>query len=183
MVEIPITSRINLIGGARLEAWRLDLRSAKYLGERFDSVYTNADVLPSVSVNIRLGESQNLRLAATRTLSRPEYRELSTLQEKGPVGDLDFVGNPSLQRALINNYDARWEMYPQSGEILSVGVFAKRFDHPIEKVQISTNGGNIYSFVNASSAQNFGLELEGRKHLGSPLTVFSNVTLMKSKIV
>jgi hypothetical protein len=183
MLEIPLTSRINLIGGARVEGWRLDLRSAKYLGERFDSVYANADVLPSVSVNIRLGESQNLRLAATRTLSRPEYRELSTLQEKGPVGDLDFVGNPSLQRALINNYDARWEMYPQSGEILSVGVFAKRFDHPIEKVQISTNGGNIYSFVNASSAQNFGLELEGRKHLGSPLTLFSNVTLMKSKIV
>jgi outer membrane receptor for ferrienterochelin and colicin len=161
----------------------LDLRSAKYLGERFDSVYNNTDVLPSLSMNIRLGESQNLRLAATRTISRPEYRELSTLQEKGPIGDLDFVGNPSLQRAMINNYDARWEMYPQSGEILSVGVFAKRFDHPIEKVQISTNGGNIYSFVNASSAQNFGLELEARKHLGSPFTVFSNVTLMKSKIV
>ncbi|HEV7596011.1 MAG TPA: outer membrane beta-barrel protein [Gemmatimonadaceae bacterium] len=183
MIEIPVTSRINVIGGARVEGWRLDLRSAKYLGERFDSVYNNTDVLPSLSMNIRLGESQNLRLAATRTISRPEYRELSTLQEKGPIGDLDFVGNPSLQRAMINNYDARWEMYPQSGEILSVGVFAKRFDHPIEKVQISTNGGNIYSFVNASSAQNFGLELEARKHLGSPFTVFSNVTLMKSKIV
>src|SRR3979409_1972795 len=182
MFDTPITSRINLIGGARVEGWRLDLRSAKYLGEKFDSVYTNTDVLPSVSVNIKIGESQNLRLAATRTLSRPEYRALSTLQEKGPVGDLDFVGNPSLQRALINNYDARWEMYPQSGEILSVGVFAKRFSNPIEKIQISTNGGNIYSFVNANAARNVGLELEGRKHLGAPLTLFSNVTLMKSKI-
>jgi hypothetical protein len=182
MLVVPITSRISVIGGARVENWRLGLRSEKYLGEKFDSVYTNNDVLPSVSLNIKIGESQNLRLVATRTLSRPEYRELCTLQEKGPVGDLDFVGNPSLQRALINNYDARWEMYPQSGEILSIGVFAKTFDHPIEKVQVSTNGGNIYSFVNANSARNFGLELEARKHLGSPLTLFSNVTLMKSEI-
>jgi hypothetical protein len=183
MLEIPLGSRLNLIGGARVEDWRLSLKSAKYLGEKFDSVYTNTDVLPSVSLNIKIGDSQNLRLAATRTLSRPEYRELSTLQEKGPVGDLDFVGNPALQRALVNNYDARWEMYPASGEILSLGVFSKVFDHPIEKVQVSTNGGNIYSFVNASSASNYGVELEGRKHLGSPLTAFSNVTLMKSKIV
>jgi hypothetical protein len=182
MLDIPITSRINLIGGARVEGWRLHLQSEKYLGDKFDSVYTNTDVLPSVSVNIRIGESQNLRLAATRTLSRPEYRELSTLQEKGPVGDLDFVGNPSLNRALIDNYDARWEMYPQSGEIISVGVFAKKFNNPIEKVQISTNGGQIYSFVNANSARNVGVELEARKHLGTPLTLFSNVTLMKSKI-
>jgi TonB-dependent receptor len=182
MLSIPISSRIDVIGGARVESWRLDLRSAKYLGEKFDSVYTNTDVLPSLSVNIKIGDTQNLRLAATRTLSRPEYRELSTLQEKGPVGDLDFVGNPSLQRAMINNYDARWEMYPQSGEILSVGVFAKNFIKPIEKVQISTNGGNIYSFVNANSARNFGIELEARKRLFSPLAVFSNVTMMKSKI-
>lgn len=182
MLEVPLGTRVNVIGGARVEGWRLSLKSKKYLGEAFDSVYTNTDVLPSVSVNIKIGDSQNLRLAATRTLSRPEYRELSTLQEKGPVGDLDFVGNPALQRALINNYDARWEMYPESGEILSLGVFAKKFDHPIEKVQVSTNGGNIYSFVNANSARNFGIELEARKHVGSPITLFSNVTLMKSKI-
>ncbi len=182
MLEIPLGTRINLIGGARVEDWRLSLKSKKYLGEEFDSVYANTDVLPSLSVNIKLGSSQNLRLAATRTLSRPEYRELSTLQEKGPVGDLDFVGNPALQRALINNYDARWEMYPQSGEILSLGIFAKKFDHPIEKVQVSTNGGNIYSFVNANSARNFGVELEARKRIASPITLFSNVTFMKSKI-
>jgi len=182
MLSIPISSRIDLIGGARVEGWRLDLRSAKYLGEKFDSVYTNTDVLPSVSVNIKIGDTQNFRLAATRTLSRPEYRELSTLQEKGPVGDLDFVGNPSLKRALIDNYDARWEMYPESGEFLSVGVFAKKFNNPIEKVQVSTNGGQIYSFVNANSARNVGVELEARKRIASPLTLFSNVTFMKSKI-
>jgi hypothetical protein len=183
MLEIPIGSRMSLISGARVEGWRLALRSEKYLGERFDSVYTNTDILPAVTLNIKIGDSQNLRLAAARTLSRPEYRELSTLQEKGPVGDLDFVGNPSLQRALINNYDARWEMYPESGELLSVGLFAKKFDHPIEKVQISTNGGNIYSFVNASSARNFGVELEARKRILAPVTLFGNVTLMQSKIV
>ena len=188
MTEIPLTSRIRLVGGARVEQWQLGLNTAQTSSESFDSTYRNTDVLPSLAVNVKLSEAQNLRFSGSRTLSRPEYRELSPLQERGPVGDLDFVGNPSLQRALIDNLDARWELYPNPGEILSVGVFAKRFDHPIERVQVSTNGGNIYSFVNADKANNYGVELEARKSFGMfadalrSVSGFSNVTLMRSTI-
>jgi outer membrane receptor protein involved in Fe transport len=188
MTELPIGERLRLIAGARVEQWRLQLGTMQHTGQRFDSTYTNTDVLPSVALNVKLTDAQTLRLSASRTLSRPEYRELSPLQEKGPIGDLDFVGNPNLRRALVNNYDLRWEQYPNPGEILSVALFAKHFQNPIERVQVSTNGGNIYSFVNANGADNLGIELEARKSLAafspilSPFTGFTNVTLMKSKI-
>jgi len=188
MAEIPLGERLRLVGGARLESWRLALNTEQTVGERFDSTYTNTDVLPSLALNVKVSEGQNVRLSASRTLSRPEYRELSPLQERGPIGDLDFVGNPHLERALIDNVDARWELYPNAGEILSLAVFAKRFDHPIERVQVSTNGGNIYSFVNADAAHNYGVELEARKGLGfvtdalRSFSGFANATLMKSTI-
>lgn len=188
MAEVPLTPRLQLVGGARVESWRLKLATTQPLGESFDSTYKATDVLPSLALNVRVTERQNLRLSASRTLSRPEYRELSPLQERGPIGDLDFVGNRDLRRSLVANYDARYELYPNPGEVLSAGVFAKRFDRPIERVQVSTNGGNIYSFVNADCASNLGLELEARKNFGAfaqtlrPYTGFANVTFMRSQI-
>src|SRR3712207_8403318 len=45
----------------------------------------------------------------------------------------DLEGNPDLERTRIQNADLRWEWYPDAGEVVSVGVFAKRFDKPIER--------------------------------------------------
>lgn len=188
MLELPLGSALRVIGGARVEQWQLDLATKQTVGDKFDSTYKKTDVLPSLALNVKLSDAQNVRLSGSRTLSRPEYRELSPLQERGPIGDLDFVGNPGLKRTLIDNVDARWEMYPNPGELLSVALFAKRFHDPIERVQVSTNGGNIYSFVNADKANNYGVELEARKSLGmlghalNGMSGFTNVTLMKSTI-
>jgi len=104
------------------------------------------------------------------------------------VGFAVTQGNPALNRALIQNLDLRWEWFPRSGEILSAGVFYKHFNTPIEKVYIQSAGANLLSYVNASSADNYGLELEARKNLDfigktmRSFTAFTNVTLMKSTI-
>jgi outer membrane receptor protein involved in Fe transport len=129
-----------------------------------------------------------LRLSATQTLSRPEYREMSPVNYRDVLGGLTVFGNPALERALIQNLDARWEWYPNPGEILSIGAFAKRFHRPIEKVLVATTGANALSFVNADAAYNYGFELEVRKNLISvtpvlaPFSVFANATLMRSEI-
>ena len=98
-------------------------------------------------------------------------------------------GDENLQRTRVTNVDVRWEMYPSATEILSVALFAKKFDLPIERVYGSGSGGTSFVFfTNAKSADNYGVELELRKHLGAlgkffePLTCFSNVTVMESQI-
>ena len=186
--EWPVSRRLQLIGGARVEDWHLDVDTRTVQGTIVSAQPRNTDVLPSLALNYRLTEDQNLRFSATQTLSRPEYRELSPVPYFEQVGLLTTFGNPNLERALIQNYDARWEWFPAPGEVVSVGVFAKQFDKPIEQVVILSAGTEALSYVNADKANNFGVELELRKGLGvvasalSSFNVFANTTLMDSEI-
>jgi outer membrane receptor protein involved in Fe transport len=145
-------------------------------------------VLPSLSLSWALSETQSLRVSATRTLSRPEYRELSPIAYADEGGDNELRGNPGLVRALIENYDVRWERYPSASEVLSVSLFAKRFHDPIERVYQATTGRPTIGFTNAKGATNYGIELDARKNLGllggwaQPFTAFANATAMQSRI-
>lgn len=188
-LEIPLTSRLRLVGGARVERWHLRLHDRDPNGLLLPvTERTNTDVLPAVALNLTLSQTQTLRLSATQTLSRPEYRELSESGSFDFIGGLVTRGNSDLERALIRNYDMRWEWYPNPGEILSLGLFVKQFDQPIEKVIVGTTGTSSLQFVNARRANNYGAEVEIRKGLAilSPslanLTLFANTTLMRSRI-
>ncbi|HWK89952.1 MAG TPA: outer membrane beta-barrel protein, partial [Longimicrobium sp.] len=165
MVEQPV-GRLRIVGGARYEVWDLGI-TAQPINESEERTYDyrNADVLPSLALNLKLSGTQNLRFAVSQTLARPEYRELVPFLQRNPVGDLNFVGNDSLRRSLVRNLDLRWERYPASGEVLSIALFAKQFDAPIEQIQIATSGASVLTFVNTESAVNYGVETEVRKNL------------------
>ena len=187
-IELSLGSRLRLIGGARVEDARLHVQSVTAQGDSASPRLHNTDVLPALALTVRLSTTQNLRLSASQTLSRPEYRELSPVPYADILGGLTVFGNPGLKRALIRNLDARWEWYPGPSEVISIALFAKQFDHPIEKVIVAQTGASALSFVNAAGANNFGVELEVRRNLSLlspsllPLTVFTNVTLMRSRI-
>jgi hypothetical protein len=188
MIEYPLGDRVRLVAGARVEHWSLSLRADDIISGSEHVTRNLTDVLPSAIVNVTLTESQTLRLAASQTISRPEYRELASVTYRGGLSDQLQFGNPALQRALIRNYDARWEWYPNPGEALSLALFAKQFDHPIEQVDVATSGASQLSFINARSGFNYGVELEVRKDLGAfaswlaPLHLFANGTFMTSEI-
>jgi TonB-dependent receptor len=145
-------------------------------------------VLPSAALNVKLTEAQSLRLSVSRTLARPEYRELSPVASRDVIGGDNVEGDPNLERTRIANADLRWEWYPKPGEVVSLAVFGKQFDKPIERVYRAVSGTRTVFYLNADGADNYGLELELRKSLGvlarslNPLTAFTNVTVMESKI-
>jgi TonB-dependent receptor len=188
MLSVPLSRSITVVGGARVENSRVTVNSLSSTGERTATTPTFTDLLPSLALTVRLSENQNLRFAGSRTLSRPEYRELAPLLFREVIGFDNVVGNASLRRALITNADIRWELYPSSGEVLSVSLFAKRFTDPIERVYLGTSGTRIITFVNAQSADNYGAEFELRKNLSTlgeglrPFTFFTNATVMASRI-
>src|SRR5690606_28523811 len=115
-------------------------------------------------------------------------RELAPISYRDMLGDREVFGDSSLVRTRVQNVDVRWEWYPDYSEVLSVGVFAKRFVDPIEPIDVATSGASQLSFINAASALNYGVEFEARKGLGflgrlwRPFGVFANATLMKSEI-
>jgi len=187
-LEVPLGRSVRLVGGARLEQDRLEVRSLQPSGADTTARLDDLDLLPSLAVTVGLSRNSSLRLAATQTLSRPEYRELSPTTSFEPLGGLTLEGNPDLRRALIRNADLRWELFPTPGEVLSLGLFAKRFANPIEQVIVAGTGANRLSWVNTETAFNYGAELELRTSLGRlggalmPFTLFGNLTVMQSEI-
>ncbi len=189
MAEIAVTDRLRVIGGARFERDELTVNAQSTLGQPVTTAKEWTDVLPALAFNVKLTEAQSVRMSLSRTLARPEYRELSPIKSRDVLNGDDLEGNPDLERTQIANADLRWEWYPTSAEVVSVAVFAKRFDLPIERVYRAAGANSRFvAYVNAKEAQNFGVELEARKELGflsralRPFTLFSNVTLMHSEI-
>ena len=188
MADWGLGKRVRLIGGARVENAGIDVNTVTQLGARYNATIRNTDLLPALVLNTTLSATQNLRVSVSQTLARPEYRELSPVQFRDVLGGISVTGNANLKRTLIQNADVRWEYYPSSSEVFSIGGFAKRFDMPIERIEVPSSGGVNATYVNAKSALNYGLELEARSGLGrltgalEDFTVFSNVTVMTSDI-
>ena len=189
MTEIGLSDRARLIGGARVERDRLTVNALSTLGSPLAIKKNWDDVLPSLALNVQLNDAQQTRLSISQTLARPEYREIAPIETRDVLNGDDVLGNDALQRTRVVNADARWEWYPRSGEILSVGLFAKQFTNPIERVyQAAGSGTRVVFYTNAESATNYGVEVEARKNLGfiaSPLARFdgfTNVTVMESRI-
>ncbi len=188
MAVLPITGSIEAVVGGRLEHSAVDVTSRSTANQASLAQPRYTDLLPALAITWRAGEDVNVRFSATRTLSRPEYRELSPILFREVIGGDNVRGNEGLDRTLISNLDLRWEWYPERGEVLSVALFAKQFDQPIERVYQGTSGTRIISYVNADGAENYGVELEARKSLAflaeglRPLSVFGNATVMHSRI-
>ena len=191
--DVPVTRRIRLLGGARIE--RSDIKVNTFQRQGAQEILTpsrleNTDVLPALGITYFLNENQQVRVSASQTLSRPEYRELSPVNFFDILGGQRLFGNPDLERALIQNYDARWEWYPRPGESISLGAFYKRFRNPIERILVQNADGFSpdITFANANGADNYGVEIELRKRLDwlseglRRITLFTNTTVMQSEI-
>jgi outer membrane receptor protein involved in Fe transport len=188
LVDYALSSSVRAIAGARLEYSDVSVDAQGTLGNPVTTSPTYTDLLPSLGINWTISQSQTLRVSASQTLSRPEYRELAPVQYREVLGGDNIVGNPNLVRSLIRNVDLRWEWYPSSAEAVTVALFAKEFKDPIERVFLGTSGTRIITFANAERARNYGVELEVRGGLGflgealETTAVFANTTIMQSEI-
>jgi hypothetical protein len=123
--------------------------------------------LPMLNMAYNLTERSLMRVAYSRTVNRPEFRELAPFLYYQFEYEAGIFGNPDLKTAFINNIDLRWEMYPNPGEMFSIGGFYKDFKDPIETyLQITTETPQLY-FDNAMRAYSYGFEFEFRKSLAS----------------
>ncbi|GAB3345156.1 TonB-dependent receptor domain-containing protein [Marilutibacter aestuarii] len=125
--------------------------------------------LPAVSVTWNFADNQQLRMAASKTIARPQFRELAPQQYLDLDSDRLVIGNPFLVDSELLNFDARYEWYFNRGEYLSAGVFYKNIDKPVEVVLNGRSGSSWQqSFINAPEAVVYGLELDFRKYYESP---------------
>lgn len=69
----------------------------------------STDRLPSASLTWAYSEAAQIRVGYSTTLSRPDFRELSTAPWIDPLLDIRVTGNPDLEQAEIESIDVRWE--------------------------------------------------------------------------
>jgi TonB-dependent receptor len=190
MTDVTVLPRVRLVAGERVEAARQSIDSFDPFapnGARVSSALDRTDLLPSANVILKLTEMQNVRLTVTRTVARPQLRELAPFIFTDFFGAREVLGNPELDRSRIWNLDARWEMFPRVGEVLAVSAFHKRFEDPIEQVILPTSRG-VISYQNAKGAVNTGVEIEGRKSLDfisntvKDFGLLANVTVVHSRV-
>jgi hypothetical protein len=128
-----------------------------------------------------MGSNTNLRLSYSSTVNRPEFRELAEFEFTDVVGNRAIRGNPELNRAVIQNVDARWERFSGSRGLVAAGAFYKYFDSPIERVIIA-GAQPLATFQNADHARNLGFEVEAARSFGEHFSVNANYTFVDSII-
>lgn len=185
MVDWKPVKKLRIITGARIET--TDLKTQSLDTAQAEGLLDRTDVLPALSLKYELNQKNNLRFSGTRTLARPTFRELAPFANFDFEDGFVYVGNTELDRTLIDNLDLRWEIFPKSGEIISVSAFYKKFHKPIEKV-VNPEAQNVeITWENVEQGQVIGLEFEFRKNLDfitHSLRDFSlglNVTIVKSE--
>ncbi len=187
-VNLPFGA-VNVYAGLRFEHSRMELISntRDYEISPQSRYYDGNDVFPSVNATWRLTEQHQLRASYGRSVNRPEFREVSP----SVFYDFDLAssvqGNTDLKSCYVDNVDLRYEWYPTKGEQVSVAVFFKRFDSPIEWTYTVSGGTDlIYSYQNAKSAFSYGIELDIRKNLAfmglRDFTLVFNGSLIKSEV-
>lgn len=123
--------------------------------------------LPSLNAGFNITDRTLIRAAYSRTVNRPEFRELAPFLYYQYEYEAAIIGSPDLKTAFIDNIDLRWEMYPNPGELISIGGFYKKFANPIETyLSITTENPQLF-YGNAPEATSWGLEFEFRKSLAS----------------
>jgi hypothetical protein len=203
MVDVPVTSFLNIIGGVRHEDTELSIinipeedvtwippdapGSVKLNPGDADVFFMQEDVLPSIGFVFSPIEQMSFRGSYSETVARQTFKELTPIQQQEFLGGDVFIGNPFLQMSALKNYDLRLDYEPYEGGLISVSYFKKDITGPIEYVQRIADF--VYTTpVNYPEGELSGYEFEVRQDMGrlwkrfAGLSVGGNATIIDSEV-
>ncbi len=192
------TDRLTVEAGVRYEdaTQTVALDQSIFLIPITGSVPTNLAnnyFLPGTTITWEAIDDLQLRFAASKTIARPQFRELVEQTYFDPESNRRFRGNPFLQDSDLINLEGRAEYYFGGPRKVSLAGFFKKIDNPIENFLISASGELLTSFANAPSAELYGAEIDfaygfdlanwgGSFFEAKQLLVLLNYTYTKSSI-
>ncbi|MCE7797509.1 TonB-dependent receptor [Sphingobium sufflavum] len=164
MAEIELFDGFRIQGGARYETADQTVRSS---GGFTPTALSNDYWLPSLTFTWNFRENMQLRLHGSKTIARPQFRELAPQQYQDFTTNRTFVGNALLQDSELKNAEGRFEWFFARDQRMSVAAFYKDISNPIEGVGFldTSSGTLLYGFANAPKAKLYGAEVEFQKYL------------------
>ncbi|MBB5710456.1 TonB-dependent receptor domain-containing protein [Sphingomonas xinjiangensis] len=123
--------------------------------------------LPAATLTWNFAPDMQWRLNASKTIARPQFRELAPQLYLDYDSDRVFYGNPFLQDSKLTNLEARYEWFFGRDQRFTAAAFYKKIDNPIETVSFQVAGSNNtqINFANAPEAELYGAEVEVQKYV------------------
>ncbi|HTG38258.1 TonB-dependent receptor domain-containing protein [Sphingomonas sp.] len=150
--------------------------------------------LPASTITWNFAEDMQIRLHASKTIARPQFRELAPQIYLDFDSNRQFFGNPNLTDSELYNLEARYEWFFGRNERLTAAGFFKRIENPIETIaQIAPGSSTLLTgFSNAPEARLWGGEIEAQKYFpldtlgslftGTRLLLVANYTYTQSNL-
>jgi len=169
--------------GLRTEYNLFNVNTADFSGTKVNVNRKYLDPLPSLNLSYNL-DKVKYRFSLSKTLARPEFREVANFAYYDFVRNAQLLGNPNLEKSDIYNLDLKYELYPKAGENISVSLFGKNFIKPIEQIVAdgSVPSNLLLTFTNPESAILYGVEIEIRKKINEWFDFYTNTSLMNSNV-
>ena len=185
-LEYRLTDKFSAVVGLRYEKidqtvqWRTQLDAIEQTNK-----FKRNEFLPNLSLKYALNSTQNLRLAASKTYTLPQFKERARFIYED-VTEIK-VGNPYLYPSQNYNLDLKWEIFPMNDEVISIAAFGKYIQDPINEITMASSTNDI-TWVNiGDKGYVYGAEFEIKKRLfdfgGSNINNISgglNVSYMKT---
>jgi outer membrane receptor for ferrienterochelin and colicin len=192
--EFSLFTGLKAIAGVRFENFVQRYTGQDQLGTNIlnnEIVLDDLGIFPSLNLIYNLTKNQNIRASYSKTIARPSFKELSYAEISDPISGRTFVGgmfsdvdavagieywDGNLVSTDIQNFDLRWELFRENGQMISLSGFYKSFDKPIEIVQYATQAG-AFQPRNVGDGQVIGAEIELRQNLDIIGKIFENLNL------
>ena len=179
---ILIHKRFSVLGGVRVENTEQGWKTAQdpKIAPGAVGTVTYTDVLPGLHLKYKINNKQNLRASWFSAINRPGFFEYVPYLIRSD--NFNLTGNPNLLHATSNNFDLRYEYFPNSVDQILIGAFYKKIINPIENA-IVFNGTSSAALkpVNADKAINYGVELAVTKYWGH-IGISGNYTYTYSRV-
>jgi TonB-dependent receptor len=198
-----INNKYRISGGARFEDFsQTALPYNPFTGEVDltndqdsidDLTFEDDGIYPSLALTYILNDEMQFRASFGQTVVRPDLREITAATYIDPLTEYPVSGTPGLETTDMTNIDLRWEWYMPAGNNLSVGLFSKTLNNPIEAVQSpAQDGPPLIRIANGEDGYVTGIEFEFLQDLNGLKGVLGqfaensfmsgNVTLSDSEI-
>ncbi len=170
LADFEVGAHWRFTGGVRYEDFRQISVPFQEHSEFFDVendelqnlLFAEDEWFPSIAATYIVDSEMQWRFNYSQTAIRPDLRDISTSFYIDPLTEFLVRGSTSLQSSIIDNFDARFEWYMETGNNLSVAFFAKDIQNPIEMIELpsATEGAPQLLTANAQEGEIIGVEFE-----------------------
>ena len=193
-VEAEVADGLRIQGGVRYEDGKQFVAPIALFGGP-DLVRTEINEtywLPGATITWNFAEDMQFRVAASKTLARPQFRELAPQSYRDTDTDRTAFGNQFLVDSTLTNFEGRYEWFFARDQRIVLSGFYKKIDRPIETISFDAGGTFATTFANALKGELYGAEVEALKYInldgatglfeGRRILISGNYTYSKSKI-